>query len=251
MIDYPTLFQHKPVMANAKSLLTNGQPNVVGSFGSRDDMSAAEPAMIHKLCDIAEIRLDLLAEATGRVEVPSWRHLVGIPLMFTARRLEEGGAFSISATERANLLESVLDDAACIDIEVASIRELSQLIETIAASGIPWVASFHDFKKLPESGVLEEAAKRALDAGAGAFKVAARLNQPADIARLAEFQLADHGLPVATMGMGPLATVSRLLCAQCGSVLNYGFIGTKATAPGQWQAGLLKRTIADLAPFRL
>ncbi len=251
MIDIQAFFQDGFVMTSSRSLLNNGQPNVVGSFGSRQDMCAAESAKVHELCDFAEIRLDLLANASGQVEMPSWRHLVGVPLMFTARRLEEGGAVAISATERAKLLESVLDEAACIDIEVVSIRELSQLIETIAASQIPWIASFHDFKKLPESGVLEEAAKRALDAGAGAFKVAARLNQPADIARLAEFQLADHGLPVATMGMGPLATVSRLLCAQCGSVLNYGFIGNKPTAPGQWQAGLLKRAIADLAPFRL
>jgi 3-dehydroquinate dehydratase-1 len=239
------------VMVNSKSLLSNGQPNVVGSFGSRNDMSVAESANVQELCDIAEIRLDLLAESTGRVEMPSWRHLEGIPLLFTARRMEEGGAIAISATERASLLESVLGEAACIDIEVASIRELSGLIETIASSGIPWVASFHDFNKLPESRILEDAAKRALGAGAGAFKVAARLNQPADIARLAEFQLADHGLPVATMGMGPLATVSRLLCAQCGSVLNYGYIGNKATAPGQWQAGLLKQAIADLPPFRV
>lgn len=237
-------------MANPKSLLSNGQPNVVGSFGSRNDMSAAESAKVHEVCDFAEIRLDLLAEATGRVEMPSWRHLVGVPLMFTARRLEEGGAIAISATERAKLLESVLNEAACIDIEVASIRELDSLIQTIATSGTPWVASFHDFKQLPETPILEEAAKRALDAGASAFKVAARLHEPKDVARLAEFQLADHGLPVATMGMGRLATVSRLLCAQCGSVLNYGFIGNKPTAPGQWQAGLLKLAIADLAPFR-
>ena len=236
-------------MANSKFLLSAGQPHVVGSFGSRNDMSVVESAKVRELCDFAEIRLDLLADASGQVGIPSWRHLVGVPLIFTARRLEEGGAVAISATERAILLESVLGEAACIDIEVASIREFSQLIQTITSSGIPWVASFHDFKNLPESGILEDAAKRALEAGASAFKVAARLHQPADIARLAEFQLADHGLPVATMGMGPLATVSRLLCAQCGSVLNYGFIGKNPTAPGQWEAGLLKRAIAGLTPF--
>lgn len=251
IIDIEGVFQHEFVMANLKSLLNKGRSNVVGSFGSRHDMSAVESAKVQELCDFAEIRLDLLADASGEVGMPSWRHLAGIPLIFTARRLEEGGAVAISASERAILVESVLGEAACIDIEVASIRELSRLIETIRSAGIPWIASFHDFKCLPESPVLEDAAKRALEAGASAFKVAARLHQPADIARLAEFQLADHGLPVASMGMGPLATVSRLLCAQCGSVLNYGFIGKNPTAPGQWEAGLLKRAIADLAPFRV
>ncbi len=71
-----------------------------------------------------------------------------------------------------------------------------------------------------------------------------------DLARLAEFQLADHGLPVATMGMGPLAAVSRLLCAQCGSVLNYGHLGITATAPGQWDAALLQQALARLPLLR-
>lgn len=227
------------------------RPNVVGSFGSRSDMSTARASRVHELCDMAEIRLDLLAEATGRVEMPSWRHLVGIPLLFTVRRLEEGGAIAISASERVELLESILDEAACIDIEVASIREMSSLLETVNSSGIPWIASFHDFQKLPDTRTLEDTAKRALDAGAAAFKVAARLNETADLPRLADFQLAEHGLPTATMGMGRLATVSRLLSAQCGSVLNYGYIGSKPTAPGQWEASRLKRAIADLPPFRL
>lgn len=238
-------------MNTPKASFRNGQPQVVGSFGSRNDMSTAVASEVNGLCDIAEIRLDVLAEATGRVDIPLWRHLEGVPLIFTVRRLEEGGAIAISAEERSSLLESVLDEAACLDIEVASIRELSPLLETINSAKIPWVASFHDFKNLPDAQTLGDIAKRALDAGASAFKVAARLNEPADITRLVEFQLADHGLPIATMGMGWMATVSRLLCAQCGSVLNYGFIGNKATAPGQWKAGLLKRTIADLPPYRL
>lgn len=229
----------------------NKKPNVVGSFGSRNDMSTAKASEVQELCDIAEIRLDLLAESTGRVEMPSWRHLVGIPLLFTVRRLEEGGAIAISATERADLLESVLEEAACLDIEVASIREFGSLVETVNSSGVPWVASFHDFQRLPDLQTLEDGAKRALDAGAAAYKVAARLNDPADLSRLAEFQLSEHGLPTATMGMGSLATVSRLLGAQCGSVLNYGYIGNNPTAPGQWEAGRLKRIIADLPPFHL
>ena len=40
-------------------------------------------------------------------------------------------------------------------------------------------------------------------------KVAAMLRSPAEMARLAEFQLANHGIAVATMGMGILAPVSR------------------------------------------
>lgn len=230
-------------MANAEFLLMDRRAKVVGSFGSPEDLRQADASGVRMSCDLAEIRLDLIADSSGGVESSRWRHLQGIPLLFTARRTEEGGAGNLGTAGRIALLETALDDAACIDIEVAGIGETGGLLEVLKSHGIPWIASFHDFEKLPETALLEDAAKRAKDAGASAFKAAAKLHNPADLARLAEFQLADHGLPVATMGMGPLAPVSRLLCAQCGSVLNYGYLGKTPTAPGQWDAGFLKQVI--------
>lgn len=238
-------------MAQQEFLRTDGRPKVVGSFGGIDDLCGTDAEAVRASCDLAEIRLDLILNASGLVDAGLWRHLQGIPLLFTARRQDEGGARALSATERSGLLETVLDQAACIDIEVASIGEMAGFLKSLEIRGIPWIASFHDFEKLPDTEALQAAARRAKDAGASVFKAAAKLHGPADIARLAEFQLADHGLPVATMGMGPLAPVSRLLCAQCGSLLNYGYLGETPTAPGQWDAALLKETIARLAPFRL
>lgn len=238
-------------MTQADYPVTDGVPGIVGSFGSSDDLRQAEAAAVRDSCDMAEIRLDLLMmDGTAGVEPALWRHLQGLPLLFTVRRHDEGGARMLSAAVRMELLGSVLDQAAWIDLEVSSIDEMGGLLQTLKTRSIPWIASLHDFEKLPDTAVLETAVRRALDAGAGVFKTAAHLRQPADLARLAEFQLADHGLPVATMGMGPLAAVSRLLCAQCGSVLNYGYLGKTATAPGQWDAALLKKTIARLVPWR-
>jgi 3-dehydroquinate dehydratase-1 len=238
-------------MAQQEFLLTDGRTKVVGSFGGTGDLRGQDAEAARRSCDLAEIRLDLILDASGAVDAGLWRHLQGIPLLFTARRLDEGGARALSAEERSGLLESSLDQAACVDIEVASIGEMAGFLKSLEIRGIPWIASFHDFEKLPESAVLQAAARRAKDAGAGVFKAAAKLHGPADIARLAEFQLGDHGIPVATMGMGPLAPVSRLLCAQCGSLLNYGYLGKTPTAPGQWDAALLKETIARLVDFRL
>jgi len=239
-------------MTDERFQVTAGKPLVVGSFGGADDLRAADASGLSGVCDIAEIRLDLLAAASGGAEPAPWRHLRGmIPLLFTARSPEEGGARALTDAGRVEMLEDVLDDAACIDIEVASLAGMAGLVRELAARGLPWIASFHDFETLPETKALEDAAGSALAAGAAAFKVAARVHGPADLARLADFQLADHGLPTATMGMGPLAPVSRLLCAQCGSVLNYGFIGSTPTAPGQWDAALLKLAVSRLEPFRL
>ena len=250
-VDEVPFAAHHSAMAHADISLTDGRPKVVGSFGGTDDLRGVDAGEVRASCDFAEIRLDLILDESGRVDAGLWRHLQGIPLLFTARRVEEGGARVLNAAERMALLETVLDQAACIDIEVASIGEMGELLKTLQIRAIPWIASFHDFEKLPDTAALQAAASRAKDAGACVFKAAARLHGPADLARLAEFQLADHGIPVATMGMGPLAPVSRLLCAQCGSVLNYGYLGKTPTAPGQWDAALLKQTIARLAPFRV
>ncbi len=226
-------------------------PQVVGSFGSLADLTASTLEGVRACCDIVEIRLDLLMAECAKVDRAAWHHLRGFPLLFTARRPEEGGAGNLDAATRCHLLTEVLDDATWIDIEVASLSEMTPLLGEIRERQIPWIASFHDFKKLPEIAILREAETRATDAGAAVFKIAAMLDSTADIARLAEFQQAPHALRVATMGMGLLAPVSRLLCAQCGSALNYGYIGSSPTAPGQWDSALLKQTITSLAPFRV
>jgi 3-dehydroquinate dehydratase I len=242
---------HHSAMAQALQLMENTPPLVVGSFGTPYDLAATDFASLRSVCDLAEIRLDLLAAAGIAPESSLWSHLQGIPLLFTARRSEEGGALPLTATERMKLLRGALDQAALIDIEAASISEMRELLDGLKQRDIPWIASFHDFEKLPETRVLTDAAAHAKDAGAAAFKCAAMLHSPADLARLAEFQLAGHGIPVATMGMGPLAPVSRLLCAQCGSVLNYGYLGKTPTAPGQWDAAMLKQAITRLTRFEV
>lgn len=237
-------------MSDGACVIERGRPAVVGSFGGAADLAETTPQDALAACDLGEIRLDLLADAGGRVDRACWAHLRGVPLLFTARRASEGGGGGFGDAVRQALLEGVLDEAACIDIEVASLGAMAGLVEELGRRRLPWVASFHDFDRLPANAELAAAAAKALAAGATAFKVAARLNGPGDLARLAEFQLRDQGLPVATMGMGPLAPVSRLLCAQCGSVLNYGFLGSRPTAPGQWDAGTLRQAVSKLEPWR-
>jgi 3-dehydroquinate dehydratase-1 len=223
------------------------RPNIVGSFGRAGTIPATSAAAAAEAADLLEIRLDLMVAEGTTPERGLWSHLLTMPLLFTARRKEEGSPIELSHANREKLLRLAIEDAAMIDIEVASISEMSAVIEEMAHLGLPWVASYHDFRKLPTTAALETAAALAADAGAAAFKAAARMNSAADVARLAEFQGADHGLPVATMGMGPLAPASRLLCAQYGSVLNYGYIGETPTAPGQWSAAFLKEAVSRLA----
>lgn len=237
-------------MAQVSFQLNPDSPKFVGSFGNLADLRSSRLENLQQACDIVEIRLDLLFTESGEINSADWAHLAGIPLLFTARRSEEGGAGHLDALARSALLMEILDEAAIIDIEVASIGEMSSILNLVRARDIPWIASFHDFTGLPDLSVLMKAEMMAHDAGASVFKVAALLDSIEDLARLADYQRKDHPLPVSTMGMGALAPVSRLLNTQCGSILNYGYLGKTPTAPGQWDCALLKTTASRLVPLK-
>lgn len=222
---------------------------MVGSFGDIDSVRSATPASLALECDLAEIRLDLFHEAISQQGTALWAHLRGFPLLFTARCRSEGSPYELSSETRKNLLKSAFSDAALIDIEVASIGEMADLIEEIRARHIPWIASFHNFERLPTLDELTVRADLAKQAGAACFKFAGRLHQVEELPILAKLQSHDFGLPTASMGMGNLAPVSRILCAQHGSVLNYGFLGKTETAPGQWPAKLLREGIRASSPI--
>ncbi|MFN6270062.1 MAG: type I 3-dehydroquinate dehydratase [Akkermansiaceae bacterium] len=224
----------------------SSNPSVVGSFGDLLALRSATPASLSLECDLAEIRLDLFHQEISQQGPQLWAHLNGFPLLFTARRHSEGSPFDLSVDNRKSLLELALPAATLIDIEVSSIAEMADLIANFNTQSIPWIASFHNFERLPTLDELIPRAAQAKQAGAAAFKFAARLNRVEELTTLVNLQTHDFGLPVASMGMGSLGAESRLLCAQNGSVLNYGFIGDTETAPGQWPAKLLRERIHAL-----
>lgn len=222
---------------------------VVGSFGDPESLALSTPKSLAAQCDIAEIRLDLFHSEFTAQGNRLWQHLLPFPLLFTARCQSEGSPFDLDSETREGLIRAALPDASIIDIEVRNAKSMAGLVSEISSQGVPWIASYHDFTKLPEREEMVVNAGIAKETGASAFKLAAHMRTLDDIAALAHFQLSEQGIQLSTMGMGVLAPVSRLLCAQAGSVLNYGFIGEKATAPGQWSARQLRESIRSLNPL--
>jgi 3-dehydroquinate dehydratase type I len=230
-------------MSLPRVMLDSARPLVAGSFGNAESLAAASIGGVRQACDLVEIRLDLLESEGVLTSSRPWAHLEGLPLLFTARRGDEGGAANLPADQRMEMLAAVLGEAALVDVEWASAEEMAPLLAKLREAGIPWVASWHDFEGKTESfDRIPAMATQAAAAGAACFKAALRLHDLSGLARLAELQKAAP-TPTALMGMGPLAPASRLLCAQHGSVLNYGYIGNAPTAPGQWSAALLKEAI--------
>lgn len=230
------------------------RPRVVGSLGEPGMLAACRAETAAAACDLVEIRLDLLLAAGIPPSSRPWAHLDSLPLLFTARCPEEGGAAGTTAAGREAALLAALPDAAWIDVELASVGTMPRLMDELAGGDVPWLASHHDFSAVPAEDELDELRSRAAAAGASMFKVAAELgSDPAGIQVLAGFLrrslAASPGLPVSVMGMGPLAPVSRLLLAQLGSVFNYGYLGDSPTAPGQWSAARLREAIQAVEPL--
>jgi 3-dehydroquinate dehydratase-1 len=234
-------------VTRSEVVLDPARPLVAGSFGNAVSLRSATPAQVAAACDLVEIRLDLL-EAEGMDSYEGLETFLGdTPLLFTARRRSEGGAGDLDAAARSALLKLRLDHASLVDVELESMDEMADLLTEIHVRKVPWVASWHDFDGLPGSfDLIPVLAEKAAAAGAACFKAAIRLHSPRDLDRLADCLLASSPIPLSLMGMGALAPVSRLLAAQCGSVLNYGYIGDAPTAPGQWSALQLREGIREL-----
>ena len=195
--------------------------------------------------DFVEVRLALLARAGPllRSAVPELR----TPVLLTARHPAEGGASGLELARRRDLLGEFLSHAAAIDVELRSVRSLQKVLMQAKKYGVLRIISFHDFAGTPSLARLRKIVRSARRAGADIVKVATRLRGSQDLAVLLELQSIDHRGPLATMGMGPMGRVSRLVLAAAGSCLNYGYLD-RAQVPGQWPAAELKRRIAEVLP---
>lgn len=220
-------------MERTKKKISLDRINVVGTIHCLKGLEAVrrEKARL----DAVEVRVDSLPHPVGADEVRS----LGLPAIVTVRDPAEGGGRMLPLELRRDLYLELLPAAAGIDIEARNLRVLRSVVE--AAGRCPVIASFHDFLGVPSKRALAGMARRAHDEGAQCVKVAARVESADDMARFLD-GISTLGVPFAAMGMGPLGRVSRLLLAQCGSCLNYGWLGSPQV-PGQWPAKDLGKLI--------
>lgn len=233
-------------LVSSKNLLMSSRPLAVGVISddtALDHFTSLEPAARLALCDVAELRLDLLKRPAGDLRAK----LAGntVPLLLTARHPAEGGQGPEDAAGRAAMIEPLIDLAALIDLELRSAMQMQGTIQKARAVGVPVVGSFHDFQATPADDVLLGAVNFGQQAGLDAVKIATYLNTQDDLSRLMKLTGGTHRLRLSVMGMGPWGRVSRLVLAKCGSLLNYGFIGS-SNAPGQWPVARLKELLAEL-----
>lgn len=132
------------------------------------------------------------------------------PFIITARDPREGGANMLSIKQRRDLLAQFLDRARWVDIELRNAGALKSIVDLARRKKIGVIMSCHDFHSTPSARRLSAMASKAKSLGAGAFKIAARTDTKAQLARLQDFaENADVDLPLIVMGVGKLALLSR------------------------------------------
>ncbi len=217
--------------------------HATGCVADGDTLARLPEMNLPALCDVLELRVDTWPGHAA--EGAAFAAISPVPVLVTVRRPDEGGQNNLSAGERTRLARQFLPAAALLDVEIATLGDMAGLVAEARAAGIIIVASFHDFAATPSPDDLRRKQDTALAAGADLVKFAATLHRTADIATLAALLEEPGHPPLSLMGMGTLGRISRLIFAQLGSVLNYGYLD-KATVPGQWPATRLRELIKEL-----
>lgn len=230
-------------MMDLSAALTRRHPLVVGSVGTRELLHGSIPA---SECDLVELRLDLLG-CGAEVQEFAARQREIHPLLVTVRHPDEGGAGALTPPQRAAAYDNLFPYASLIDVELQFLGDLAEPWADAARRGILRVASWHRFDSCPELPDLRSRLADMHAAGADLAKFAFMLGGARDLQVIGDLLGGESPLPLSVMGMGRLAPASRLLASQLGSVLNYGYLGPSATAPGQWPARLLKEAVAASA----
>ena len=195
---------------------TGAAPCLVGVISNRAELRLARRLGVPP--DLFEIRLDCLARERNLDRLISD---LPAPVIITARHPAEGGKNNLSARARRDLLLRFLPVARYVDIELRSVRSCRMVLERARRIGVRTIISFHNLRTTPSLGSLRAKAIQADRFRPAFFKVATRTDTASQLSRLLQFASVAERLPLCAMGIGRLGAISRLLLAQCGSVLVY------------------------------
>lgn len=197
-------------------------PRVVGVV---DEMISFEKLLLlDGVADILEMRVDCYRQPIERVVayLKEVRTRVALPMIGTVREND------YTRAHRPAMFRAILPFVDCIDMELgASISD-----EVLSrAAGKTIIVSEHDYNTTPDTGTLRGMVDRAAAQGAEIVKIATMATCREDVVRMLEFTRSCE-VPIVTMVMGPLGTISRVVAPLFGSLLSYGYL-TKPVAPGQ------------------
>jgi 3-dehydroquinate dehydratase I len=193
--------------------------------------------------DLIEWRADYFREVTADALVRAaavLRRIAGdTAIIFTLRVRQEGGAQQQDQATRRELIEAVLRTRTIdvVDLELANDPPFLDAVMPIAAEcGVRVLLAIHNFDETPANDVLLAQIRAMRARGADIAKIAVMPKNPQDVLRLLEVTAAARSewpdLPLATMSMGALGSITRVAGFLYGSDMAFA-VGKTASAPGQ------------------
>jgi 3-dehydroquinate dehydratase I len=240
--------------------LGEGVPKVCVSLVGRSKAELIAEAQYVKTLetDIVEWRVDFFEDVEDLPKVIAALSkireiLLETPLIFTFRSKKEGGEKEISTEYYLELNKEVINTnhADMIDIELFNEdKVVNTLVEIAQANNIYVIISNHDFSKTPEKDELVSRLRKAIELGADIPKIAVMPNNSRDVLTLltATNQISEQfrDIPIITISMGGLGTVSRFSGEIFGSSLTFAAGRSGGSAPGQLSVLELRKILSIL-----
>jgi len=183
---------------------------------------------VESLVDLFEVRIDLIGAGWWDIAAKLTK-----PWIACNRRKEEGGGWRGGEVDRVKELLSALElKPVIVDLELAT-ENLVEIVPQVKKQA-KCLLSYHDFEGTPPLGELVGIVRRQMKAGADIGKVVTTATKFEDnltaLQLIADFRQAR----VVSFAMGPLGSVSRVLCPLVGGDFTYASIETgKESAAGQ------------------
>lgn len=169
-------------------------------------------------------------------------------LIFTIRTVKQGGNARIPENLVIRLNEAAAASGAVdlVDLELFEASRPEKEIRRLHDRGVRVIASHHDFQKTPDDHILHVLMNQMHKSDADVAKLAVMPENRQDVLRLlkltADTKEKYPDMPLITMSMSGLGTISRISGELFGSCVTFGTIG-KASAPGQLPAEELEQVL--------
>src|SRR5512141_1739830 len=249
----------RPITVRGKPLAGGAVPLVCTPLVGRTAhaLQAELEAIVPKRPDVLEWRVDYFQEigsAARVIEVGrSVREMArGIPILFTRRSAMEGGEKIGIGEEQLLTVYEAMCASGCIDLidyELANPAEdLRRVREASRRHGVALVASYHNFLATPSRDEIIAKLVQAEREGADVATVAVMPQSLDDVLVLLEATLQGSRqvrLPLITMAMGPLGSITRMVGGVFGSALTFA-VGHSSSAPGQVPIDELRTVLATV-----
>ncbi|MCT0947982.1 type I 3-dehydroquinate dehydratase [Weissella confusa] len=184
--------------------------------------------------DVIEWRVDYLTDP-GELQASQMQTIAfnaDKPLIVTWRTTAEGGREDFDSVAYHWVYQlAIASRVAAVDVEVALLEEVGDVVEDAQSQGIIVIGSRHYFDETPAD--LDAELQSMVATPVDVVKLAVMPNDAEDVQRLLDAtKVANQSKPLITMAMGELGQRSRFEGNLYGSQLTFASLG-QASAPGQ------------------